>query len=294
MNYDELLERFLTYIYNYNSGSKHTIDAYRRDIERFFNYLKEQDINSLENVDQLMVNDYVGHLRLDLNISNSSLARNLSSLRSLFNYAAKYLGITNNPFSLIKTPKNSKHLPSFLFEEELKVLFDSIDTSKPAGYRNRVMFELMYASGLRVSELINLKIQDIDFSEKLLRIRGKGDKERLVPFYESLVIPLKTYIKDYRTKIDSDICFLNNRKEPFTARGIQYLLKQIGIKSGLNIDLHPHMLRHSFATHLLNKGMDIRLVQTLLGHSSLSTTQIYVHLSKEQLQATYHAAFPRE
>ncbi len=294
-------ERFLKYAYNHNSGSNHTVEAYQRDIDEFIAFLEGEGVKSFAAVDRIVVQNYIARLREQITargyLKNSSIARKLSSLRSLYAYLNEYLGIDNNPFVYIKAPKKGRRIPEFLFEDELEQLFNGIDLNQDEGIRDRAMLELMYASGLRVSEAVNLKLSDIDFNEGILLVNGKGDKQRVVPFYPHLIPLLKQYCNRVRVKwchdLNNDYCFLNQRGNQLTARGIQYILNKRVIESGLNMNVHPHMLRHSFATHLLDNGVDLRMVQELLGHSSLGTTQIYVHVTQERLKATYKAAFPR-
>ena len=297
----EYEERFLKHIYNRNSGSEHTVSAYKRDIDEFINFLNSENIDSFEECDRIAVLNYIAFLRNKINksgyLKNSSIARKLCSLRSLYAYLNEYIGINNNPFVYIKTPKQSKRIPEFLFQDELDQLFNSIDLNSDEGIRNRAMLELMYASGLRVSEVVNLKVSDVDYDEEIVHITGKGDKQRIVPFYPELTPYLRNYQRNVRNKwcpdLKNEYFFLNQRGKQLTSRGIQYILDKCVINSELNMKVHPHMFRHSFATHLLDNGVDLRIVQELLGHSSLSTTQIYVHVSQEKLKATYESSFPR-
>lgn len=297
----ELMERFLQYSYQKNSGSLHTYEAYQRDIEEFIGFLTQEGIEHFEEVDRIVVSNYIVYLRNRFtrqgNLKNSSIARKLSSLRSFFAYLNEYVGINSNPFYYIKAPKNMKQIPQFLFYDEVDQLLSSIDMSKDEGVRDRSLFELMYACGLRVSEAVDLMLDNIDFNENVLFVTGKGDKQRVVPFYDEMQVLLKTYIYKVRVKwnVNDKVknVFLNQRGNPLTSRGIQYLLNKEVDHSGLMIKVHPHMLRHSFATHLLDNGADLRIVQELLGHASLSTTQIYVHVSQERLKETYEKAHPR-
>ena len=231
------------------------------------------------------------------NLKNSSIARKLSSLRSMFRYFNQYTDIINNPFIYVKMPKQAKKIPEFLFYNEVVTLLDSFDTSKKEEVRNRLLIEIMYGCGLRVSEVCSLQINDIDFAQGYIRICGKGDKERIVPFYNALGLNLKNYIQNIRPfwvkDLHSNYVFVNQRGTPLTSRGVQYIVNKAVVNAGLNIHVHPHMLRHSFATHLLDNGADLRVVQELLGHSSLSTTQIYVHVTQERLKSVYEKAHPR-
>lgn len=188
-------------------------------------------------------------------------------------------------------------LPDFLLFDEVERLFDAIDTQTPEGKRDRVMFELMYASGLRVAETASLMLNNIDLNQRMLRIKGKGSKERFVPFYPSVGTLLKEYLRKERLALldglKSEYVFINNRHKPLSTRGIQYLLDKYAGLAGLNKTVHPHMLRHSFATHLLDNGADLRIVQELLGHAHLSTTQIYTHVTIDRLKSAYLSAHPR-
>ncbi len=297
---NEYVERFLNYTRQRNSGSDHTAEAYQRDIEEFQAFMEQEGVQNFDHVDRLLVSNYIVELRNRFSkngpLKNSSIARKLSSLRSFFSYLNEYIGIQNNPFHYVKMPKIDKKIPEFLFEDELDQLLDSMDTSDDVGLRNRAMLEIMYACGLRVSEVVNLKITDIDFLEQVLIVTGKGDKQRMVPFYESVGELLQTYVLRTRERWTHEkhgYVFINQKGKQLTSRGVQYILNQVVIKSGLNMHVHPHMLRHSFATHLLDNGADLRIVQELLGHSSLSTTQIYTHISQDKLKSTYENAFPR-
>lgn len=297
----ENVEAFLQYINRRNSGSKHTLDAYQRDINDFVQYLSEEGISSFEEVDRLLVSNYIVSLRnvstKTGTLSNTSIARKLSALRSLFGYLSEFQDIQQNPFHYIKMPKSSKKIPEFLFYDEVDTLLNSIPCIKDDDIRNRAMFELMYACGLRVSEVTSLTLQNIDFQEDIVLITGKGDKQRMVPFFEEIHTYLHEYITKVRTKYEvnhkNDTVFLNHRGNALTTRGVQYILDQVVLQSGLAMKVHPHMLRHSFATHLLDNGADLRVVQELLGHASLSTTQIYVHITQDKLKKTYQSAHPR-
>lgn len=293
---DELLESYLIYLNRINSGSEHTQDAYYRDISRFIKYLKSENIHDFKEVDRYTVNDYLAKLRSgeanqQRKIGKTTLARNISSLRSFFQYLNNNSDINTNPFASIKVSRSSRKLPDFLLVDEINNLLDVFDLNDPQQLRNRLAIELMYASGLRVSELTSLKISDIDFEQTVLRIVGKGSKVRMVPFYAELGERILTYIP-LRKNQDSDILLENNQGKPLTTRMIQYILDDAGKKALLAFRVHPHMLRHSFATHLLDNGADLRVVQELLGHKNLSTTQIYTHVTVDKLRDTYRKAFP--
>lgn len=300
-NLNAYIEKFLNHSQQSNTGSLHTLEAYRRDVEAFCRFIQEESIDDFNDVDRIVVNAYIVSLRnqttRDGMLKNTTIARKLSSLRSFFKYLNQYTDVSNNPFLYVKTPKQAKRIPEFLFYHEIETLLESFDLNEHEGIRNRLIFEIMYACGLRVSEVCNLKIEDINFSDDYVMIRGKGDKERIVPFYEDIHKQLRNYLKGTRPLWVSDLqnpyVFVNLRGKQFTSRGIQYLLNKAVVNSGLMMNVHPHMFRHSFATHLLDNGADLRVVQELLGHSSLSTTQVYTHVSQQRLKSVYENAHPR-
>lgn len=298
---EELVERFLAYIDQSNSGSVHTRAAYERDIRDFTQFLNQEGIMAYEDVDRIIVMNYIADLRQRMTMQgmmkNTSVARKLSSLRSFYRYLSEYIGMVKNPFQYIKSPKTPRRIPEFLFYDEMDMFLSSFDLEKKDGLRNRAMFEIMYACGLRVSEVVQMKLSDIDFQDQILHIVGKGDKQRLVPFYDLAKELMEQYITQVRsawvgTK-QHDFVFVNQRGDSLTTRGVQYLMQKQADALQMSLHIHPHMFRHSFATHLLDNGADLRVVQELLGHSSLSTTQIYVHVSQERLKNVYEHAHPR-
>lgn len=293
---DEKIVRFLSYISQINNGSEHTYDAYQRDLQKFKAYLERECIDDYGEVDRNIVVNYIAYLREECHLKNNSVLRHVSTLRSFFAYLNEYDTLSKNPFTLLKLGKKEQKIPEFLFYDEMDALLSSIDETLPEGLRDRTMFELMYASGLRVSEVVNLKISDIDFTNQIVRIFGKGSKERIVPFHDLACRYLLMYLKEVRPlwcDNTHDYVFVNQKGNQLTSRGVRYLLEKTVSKSGLIIHVHPHMFRHSFATHMLDNGADLRVVQELLGHSSLSTTQIYVHVTQQRLKNVYNQALPR-
>ena len=298
---ENYLEDFLRFLRTQNTGSENTIDGYRRDIKRFIDYLQSEGISKLDDVDRIVVTGYLRFLRypkgLKKELSNKTIARHLSALRSFYRFLMEFYDLTSNPFENIKTVRTYRKLPEFLFFEEMDTLLSSIDINDEYGLRNRALLELLYACGLRVSEIINLRINDIDTHDLVVRVIGKGDKERIVPFYPLVMEYLKAYIEQERpillAKKQNNYVFLNSRGDKLTSRGVQFIIDQQVLKAGLQIKVHPHMFRHSFATHLLDNGADLRVVQELLGHKFLSTTQIYTHVSADRLKETYDRAHPR-
>lgn len=294
---NELIERFLQYIYRKNSQSEKTVDAYRRDLEQFRDYLESQSIEKFEDVDRLTFMNYLMELRIfpdGTSAKNSTIARKISTYRSFYKYLNEYVGINTNPLESIQTPKNKRRIPEFLFISEIENFLETYDENDPVQFRDKVMFTMLYACGLRVSELVDLKWNQIDLNERIIRVLGKGNKERIVPFFKGFEKDIKKYRLFYYEKYankDKHV-FVSNRGNGLTSRGVQYLMRKHAIDIGMGLDLHPHMFRHSFATHLLDNGADIRVVQELLGHSSLSTTQIYTHVSSKKLKEVYMSAHP--
>lgn len=301
MNYSEVLERFLQHIRLSRTGSKDTDDAYRRDISRFLNYLEENGIESFDDVDKTTISDYVTSLRSGeiggIPLSQASYNRNLSSLRSFFRYLNKYENVKHNPVQLFHTAKARRKLPEFLTFDQIETILNSFDLDDPVGIRNRAIIEIMYACGLRVSECATLKISNIFLKDRYLIVLGKESKERMVPFYPRCEELLELYLKESRptfmvNKIEHDYLFVNQKGKPITSRSIQLLCENSAIEAGLSIHVHPHMIRHSFATHLLDNGADLRVVQELLGHASLSTTQIYTHVTVDKLRKVIDESHP--
>ncbi len=301
MNYSEVLERFLQHIRLSRTGSKDTDDAYRRDISRFLNYLEENGIESFDDVDKTTISDYVTSLRSGeiggIPLSQASYNRNLSSLRSFFRYLNKYENVKHNPVQLFHTAKARRKLPEFLTFDQIETILNSFDLDDPVGIRNRAIIEIMYACGLRVSECATLKISNIFLKDRYLIVLGKESKERMVPFYPRCEELLELYFKESRptfmvNKIEHDYLFVNQKGKPITSRSIQLLCENSAIEAGLSIHVHPHMIRHSFATHLLDNGADLRVVQELLGHASLSTTQIYTHVTVDKLRKVIDESHP--
>ena len=297
---NEWVNSFVDYIYMKNSHSDHTADSYRRDLMQFVDFLKRENISSFNDVTYPIVLNFISEIRYGSKmLNNRSIARKCSALRSFCSYLEERKIVIENPFIQVKLGKNKRKLPDFLFVDEIDNLFESIDISNEMGMRNRVLLELIYASGLRVSEAANLCVGDIDLDECFVRVLGKGKKERIVPFYESIRDLLRTYLQTTRTEImlknnqHHNYLFVSLKGEQLTTRGIQYILNEQVKRSGLSNSVHPHTLRHSFATHLLDGGCDLRIVQELLGHSSLSTTQIYVHTTTQKLKVSYFKTHPR-
>lgn len=297
MDLNKLKKEFLEYLLYQRNYSKNTIASYEREIQHFKDYLIEQGFKQYSDADYSMLRGYLTQLH-NLNLSKASINHRMSALRSFYNYLLKEGFVSDNPFKLVESQKIAKRNPDFLFQEEMIELLDSIETKDALGIRNKAMLELMYASGLRCSEIVNLQIGDIDFNQMILLIHGKGNKDRYVPFHEYARDWLYQYLNDARNDLidcneGHNFVFVNKFGKPLTNRGVENIVDRITYHYDSTKKIHPHTIRHSFATHLLNAGADIRTVQELLGHENLATTQIYTHITKEHLRQVYLHSHPR-
>jgi len=290
-----LLSQFLEHLQLEKNYSQHTIDSYKKDIVEFFMFMHEQ---SIENLDDVSIQDarlYLTRL-FERKLARKSIARKLSSLRAFYKFLMREAHCRDNPFVHTASPKLEQRLPAFFYEEEMNALFESADVSTPLGQRDRALLELLYATGIRVSECANIRLDDLDDFLSVLLVKGKGKKERYVPYGHFAQVYLDLYINDGRKKLmkgeDHPYLFVNGRGKPITERGIRYVFRTLSDKAG-GKKLYPHKIRHTFATHLLNNGADLRTVQELLGHSHLSSTQVYTHVTKEHLRKIYDAHHPR-
>lgn len=297
-NLRQNLNQFLAFHANQNSDSKHTFDAYNRDIQRFIEYLETQNIQEFNQVDIHIASQYIMYIKDGegniKRLSNASVARNLSSLRTFYYFLIEFYQIKINPFTLIKQSNTNRNLPEVLTFDEMMSFLDSITDNSPLGLRNKTMLELMYACGLRVSELCELKVNSVNLQSRYIKVIGKGKKERIIPFYPFVGILLQRYLSEVYNlwNVSDDVLFIKSNGKGVSTRYVQLLVERIGIEADMRIKVHPHMFRHSFATHLLDNGADIRIVQELLGHENLSTTQIYTHLSIDRVKAVYLKSHP--
>jgi len=288
---EKLIEEFLRYLRIDKGYSENTIKSYETDLMKFLDYNKDKDINNISNDD---IREYVKWLKKN-ELNEKSISRNISCLKSFYKFLVIQRIISDNPSDSVIMPKIKKTLPSILTEDEVLKLLD-VKLIDNFSYRNKAMLELMYATGLRVSELVNLKLQDIDFSEDIIRTFGKGSKERIIPIGDYAVEYLKKYIEEYRPlmlkKATCEYLFLNNHGKKMTRQGFFKIIKKVAKENGIDKELSPHTLRHSFASHLLKYGADLRTIQELLGHSDISTTQIYTHVTNEELKKNYEDFHP--
>lgn len=291
------LKLFLEYLQIEKNYSQYTIEHYQHDISNFLMFMSEQAIDHLNKVQYSDARLYLTVL-YERKLARKTVARKISSLRSFYKFMVREKETDENPFALVNIPKAEKRLPEFFYEDELQLLFQSCEAETPLGQRNKALLELLYATGIRVSECCQIRLRDLDFYLSTVLVHGKGNKERYVPFGSFAEDSLERYINDGRQKLlngkeVNDTLFLNHRGGPLTDRGIRKILNSIIDHSALNGKIHPHMLRHTFATHLLNNGADLRSVQELLGHAFLSSTQIYTHVTNEHLRKTYMSHHPR-
>lgn len=276
--------------------SENTIASYGIDLKLFLEYLRKNEIPSFKQVNKEVIVNYMQSEKNN-NKANSSILRSVSSLRKFFQYLAQEKIIEKDPMLLIDTPKKKQHLPQVLTKEEVEKLLHSPNTGQVLGLRDRAMLELMYATGLRISEIINLKLEDLHLTMGTLQTLGKGHKERIVPVGDEAIKWINRYLEEARPKLlkqkRSNYLFLNFHGNNLTRQGVWKNLKAKVRKAGIQKNITPHTLRHSFATHILENGADLRIVQELLGHADISTTQIYTHLSNKQLADIYNRAHPR-
>lgn len=293
MNYQ--VEDYINYLMIEKKLSNNTKQSYQNDLNKYINFLINKKIDDIKSIAKEDIISYIEYLHKK-SISPRSIARNITSIKGFHKYLVREKTVSNNPSEYIEMPKLRKSLPKALNVEEVTKLLD-IKLNTPYDYRNKAMLELLYATGLRVSELVHLKIHDINLSMATVRCIGKGSKERIIPIGEIAIEYLKKYLEEYRIKLSKgyldDSLFLNNHGKGITRQGFFKLLKQIGKEQGIEKDFGPHTLRHSFATHLLEYGADLRSIQEMLGHSDISTTQIYTHISNETIKQNYDKYHPR-
>jgi len=276
--------------------SHNTIEAYIHDIGRYITYLKEKNINAPGDVTKSAILDYIEHLRAE-GLSVNSVSRNFSAIRSYHNFLFRERITEIDPTESFELLSLHRKLPDVLNIDEIIRLIEAPDTSQPLGIRDRAMLEFAYAAGVRVSELISLKVQNILFKENIVRITGKGSKQRMVPLGSTAKKKIMDYLNLVRSELagDSpkDVLFLNARGSPMTRMGFWKILRKYVIQAGITKHTSPHTLRHSFATHLLEGGADIRVIQELLGHSNISTTEIYTHIDREYIKEVHRTFHPR-
>lgn len=287
------IDEFCKYLLIDKKYSNETIASYHNDLNKYYKYIVKNNLN-LDEIKRKDIMEYAKFLKQE-HLAISTINHNISSLRSFYKFLVIGDKLLINPMEYMETPKLKKTLPKVLSYEEVEKLLD-INLKDKFDYRNKAMIELMYATGLRVSELVNLKINDIDFKSDSVRTMGKGSKERIIPIGDYSIIYVEEYINYYRNSLlkdyDTNFIFLNNHGKRLTRQGFYKIIREIATKNGIKTEFSPHTLRHSFATHLLDRGADIVSIKEMLGHSSLATTQIYTHISNNKLKKDYDDFFP--
>ncbi|HZD59364.1 MAG TPA: site-specific tyrosine recombinase/integron integrase [Anaerolineae bacterium] len=297
---DDAIAKFVNYLYAERNLSKNSIDGYARDVMQFSAYIKKHR-TSFESVDYRLIRSYLGHLQRG-KYSRKSIARKLSSVRAFYRFLQKKMGLEKNPADIASSPKLEKRLPKFLGEGAVEELLSAPDISSPHGLRDKAILEVLYATGMRVGELVNLDLDSVDYGTFEVRVFGKGRKERIVPIHNAAADVVREYVKDARKvfaenretgKGATTALFLNYKGERLTTHGVRFIMEKYVRMVSLSRGITPHAIRHTFATHLLEAGADLRYVQELLGHVDLSSTQVYTHLSKARLKDIYMRSHPR-
>lgn len=292
---DKLIDEFIEYLDIERNYSYYTCLNYRDDLIKFANFLKDEKIIDIKDVDYSVIRNYLNYLYIK-KVATKSVTRNISSLRSFFKYLLSNNKIKINPMTLVSNPKQEKKLPHYLTIDEINQLNSVTSGDDVYDIRNNMIIELLYATGLRVGELVNIKIKDINFQDKSIKVLGKGNKERIVYFGTLALNKINRYL-DIRPEIVKDInnpyLLINKRGNKLQERAVRSIFEDIIKKNHLKIEFSPHTLRHTYATHLLNDGMDVKSVQELLGHASISSTGIYTHVSNEHLRSVYLSSHPR-
>lgn len=291
-------KEFVDYLRNERNYSAKTTESYRRDIEKFFTFLNDEGI-LFDNVDLTIIRNFLS-TELNNGVSKRSCKRRLSALRHFYAFILRKNYTKNNPFIFVTTPKTDKTYPHALYKEQVEEIFKrNSERTDELHLRDQAILNVLYYCGIRASELVGLDVQNVNIKKRCLVVFGKGSKERMVPFSVDCQKVLSEYLTSYRPKLvnaKKDPCpalFLNSKGERLTTRGLEYILDNIEIKTGTFVGLHPHILRHSFATHLLENGADLRVIQELLGHANLNATQVYTHVTEEAMKEAYSTYFPR-
>ena len=291
----EVFTKYINYLVAERNVSPYTVRNYTTDLLDFFQFLRAKGTGSLKEVDRHVLRDYLSYL-MEQGKVKASIARKLSAIRSFYRYLLREGMVATDPVATTTSPKLDQRLPSFLTIKEVEQLLNAPDLSTPQGQRDRALIELLYASGLRVSELVNINLEQVNLVSREIRVWGKGSKERVVLMGKPAAAALNTYLSQGRPRLSgkrgNNALFLNRYGGRLIERRVQKMLGKYASLAGIDRRVHPHMLRHTFATHLLDGGADLRVVQELLGHANLSSTQIYTHVTKSQARKVYLAAHP--
>lgn len=296
MLWQESISDYITYLRVEKSLAKNSVEAYSEDVKKLHMFMEEQGITSPLEVEQAHIETFLAHL-YDLGLGKTTQARILSGVKSFYSYLLLEDVIAKNPTELIDSPKIGRKLPDVLSPEEIDTLIAAIDLSKPEGHRNKAMLETLYSCGLRVSELVDLELSNLYFKDEFIRVIGKGNKERLVPIGSRAIKAIEFYLAirkvQPQAKVYQNTVFLNRRGSKLTRAMVFTIVKQLAATVGLKKNISPHSFRHSFATHLITNGADLRAVQQMLGHESILTTEIYTHLDRKHLADTIVRFHPR-
>ncbi len=291
-------DAFLHHIEAVKGASAHTVKAYAEDLGQFIEYAETQGVTDIHAVSPPLLRDFLAHLQ-SLNLARASRARKTATLRSFFAYLAKQSLLPRSPAAGLRSLKTERRLPKFLRSDEMEALLAAPDAATPLGLRDRALLETLYASGMRAGELVTLCLADVDYDEGVIRVIGKGDKERMTLLGRQAVFALQRYVRKGRPALisiageDCGALFVNRYGGRLSDRGVRKLFDRYCAAASTHLKITPHVLRHTFATHLLSNGADLRLIQELLGHASVATTQMYTHVTTERLQEVYEKAHPR-
>jgi len=297
MDWENLLTKYIRYLALEKGLSDNSLFSYENDLKRYVNYLSEQHLQNCEQITPLVLQQYIGQL-YDLGLASSSMARNFSAIRGFHQFLIQQNITASDPSELLETPRLKRKLPAVLSVEEVTAIINQPDVNDILGIRDRAMLETLYGCGLRVSELLSMSINNLLLHDELVRIVGKGSKERFVPIGQEAIHWLQVYLARCRPllskgSLSRNIVFLNRNGRPMSRMGFWKILKKYALQAKISHQIHPHIFRHCFATHLLDNGADLRSVQELLGHADISTTQIYTHVSRQQLSKIYKKYHPR-
>ncbi len=298
MTWDNAIESYKTYLILEKSLSENSVEAYLNDINKLAKYCAEQHkVETPDKVTYDILKDYLVHVS-EVGVTNRTQARCISSIRSFFKFLVFDGQLENNPTRLLEAPKIGRKLPNILTVEEIDSMLNAVEMYKPEAQRNKAIIEMLYSCGLRVSELINIKLSNINFRMNIVKIEGKGNKERIIPLSKNAKAEIKQYLKVYRDYLDieeeyKDILFLNKRGSALSRVMVFNIIKHLANRAGIKKNVSPHTFRHSFASHLVSGGADLRAVQDMLGHESILTTEIYTHLDDHFLKDTINKFHPR-
>jgi len=293
---ESALKEFIYFLSVEKGLSNNTLDSYQRDLRKFFLFIEKNNINEIEHISRNVITDYLLEQK-EKGMAATTLTRNLASIRSFYQFLQKEQIITENPSLELETLKTEKKLPHVLSFSEVELLLNQPESGNTIGQRDKAMLELLYATGMRVSELVSLDVSDVNMKMGFIKCIGKGKKERMIPLGSIALLNVQEYLKSSRPKLlkhkEEKAIFLNQKGTRLTRQGFWKILKKYTLIAGIRTDITPHTLRHSFATHLLENGADLRSVQEMLGHADIATTQIYTHVARSKIKEIYNQTHPR-